>query len=318
MRRAALALTTASCADSAAKKSRGRAERLAGERADVTGGHRGEARMGVHAGAHGGAAERQLVQRRERAADRGEGLIELGHPAADHLPERERRGVLQVRAADHDHAGELLGLAVQRVAQFGDSRDEHVLELLHGGDVHDGREGVVAGLPQVHVVVGMDGPAAAPPGAGQLVGAVGDHFVGVHVALRAGAGLEDDQGELGVEGAVDDLLSGARDELGLVLRQQAELRVGARRRQLEDAERADHRPPPAEPVGADGEVLHGALRLRAPVVPGRDAHLAHAVVLDAPLVAHAGNTTRFVTNVVQPVCRARARGAPTGDAAPRE
>ena len=42
---------------------------------------------------------------------------------------------------------------------------------------------------------------------------------------------------------------------------------------------------------ADGEVLERALRLRAPVVLGRDAHLAHAVVLDAPALVHAGNTT---------------------------
>ncbi len=77
-------------------------------------------------------------------------------------------------------------------------------------------------------------------------------------------------------------VGGARDELGLVLRQPAELLVGPRRRQLEHAERPDHAAAPAEPLRADGEVLQRALRLRAPVALRRDAHLAHAVVLDAP------------------------------------
>src|SRR5450756_2154900 len=161
----------------------------------------------------------------------------------------------------------------------------------------------------------MDRPAGASSGAGQLVGAVGDNFVGVHVALRAGARLEDDQGELGVEGGVDDFVRGAGDELGLVLWQQAELLVGPRRRQLEDAERADDRPSPAEPVGPDGEVLHGALRLRAPVVLGRDAHLAHAVVLRAPLVAPVANTTPFVEKGTRRATRAPGALRPCYDAA---
>ena len=44
-------------------------------------------------------------------ADVREALIELRHPAADLLAERERRRVLQVRAADLDDVGERVALA---------------------------------------------------------------------------------------------------------------------------------------------------------------------------------------------------------------
>ena len=140
----------------------GRPEGPAAELADVTRGHLGEPHVRVHAGAHGGAAQRELVQRRQRSPDRDQRLIKLRHPAADHLPQRERCGILQVGAADHDDAGVLQRLGVERVAQGGDGRDQHVLELLHRGDVHDRGEGVVAGLPEVDVVVGVDRPAGAP------------------------------------------------------------------------------------------------------------------------------------------------------------
>ena len=56
----------------------------------------------------------------------------------------------------------------------------------------------------------------APPA--QLDGAVGDHLVGVHVRLRAAAGLPDAQREVVVELAGDHLVGGLDDALGLVRR----------------------------------------------------------------------------------------------------
>ena len=44
-------------------------------------------------------------------------------------------------------------------------------------------------------------------------GAIGDDFVGVHVGLRAAAGLPDAQGEVIVEFAGDDFVGGLGDEL---------------------------------------------------------------------------------------------------------
>jgi hypothetical protein len=46
-----------------------------------------------------------------------------------------------------------------------------------------------------------------------LDGPVGDHLVGVHVCLGAGARLPHDEGEMVVELTVDDLLGGGGDGL---------------------------------------------------------------------------------------------------------
>jgi hypothetical protein len=50
--------------------------------------------------------------------------------------------------------------------------------------------------------------------AGQLVGAPGDHFVDVHVALGAAAGLPDHQRELVVVLAVEHFVGGLFDQAG--------------------------------------------------------------------------------------------------------
>jgi hypothetical protein len=136
-----------------------------------------------------------------------------------------------------------------RVAQGADVGEQVVDDLLGGGDVHRGREGVVRRLAAVDVVVGVDRLLAAHDAAGELDGAVADHLVDVHVGLRAAAGLPHAQREVVVELAVDDLVGGVDDALDLVPRQLTELAVGQRGGLLEDAERADHRA--GEPVLAD-------------------------------------------------------------------
>ncbi len=80
---------------------------------------------------------------------------------------------------------------------------------------------------------------AAHRAAQHLDGAVGDHLVGVHVGLGAGAGLPDHQREVVVELAVDDLLRGLGDRLAQ-LRVDVALRdVDQRAGLLDDAKRAD-------------------------------------------------------------------------------
>jgi hypothetical protein len=70
----------------------------------------------------------------------------------------------------------------------------------------------------VDVVVGVHGLARTSGLAQQLVGAVGDHLVGVHVGGRPRAGLEDVHHEVGVKVAVGHLLRrlDQRVELGTV------------------------------------------------------------------------------------------------------
>ena len=159
---APLANTSASCAASAANLLRRRHERQAGELGDLRRGALGELGVRVEPGADGGAADGELVEAGQHQLDALEVGVELRDVAAELLAERERHRVLQVRAADLDDVGELLGLRRERVAQARHRRDQLVHDLLGRGDVHRGRERVVRRLRHVHVVVGVDGLLASP------------------------------------------------------------------------------------------------------------------------------------------------------------
>ena len=108
---------------------------------------------------------------------------------------------------------------------------------------------------------------------------VGDHLVGVHVALGAAAGLPDHQREMLVQAPVDDLLRGVPDRFGHVAGEIAQLSIDRGRALLDEAQRPDQGPRQA--LGADLEVLERALGLRSPVPIRRHLDLAHAVPLDA-------------------------------------
>ena len=111
----------------------------------------------------------------------------------------------------------------------------------------------------------------------QLIGAVGNDLVDIHIRLRAAAGLPDGKREVAVERAVKDLVAGSLDGTGAAGVEHAELRIGARRRELHDRERADDLR--RDLLGADAEIFKAALRLRAPVTVGGHTHLAHRIML---------------------------------------
>ena len=88
-----------------------------GEVGDACGDRLGEAFRCVEPGADRGAAGRQFVQARQGRLDPRDVGIELRDVAAELLAERERDGVLQVRAPDLDDVGELLRPSRERVTQ---------------------------------------------------------------------------------------------------------------------------------------------------------------------------------------------------------
>ena len=231
-----------------------------------------ERRRGVEPGADGRAAEGQLAQRAAGLHDHIAVVAEHGAPAADLLPERERHGVLQMRAADLDHIAVLRAQAVKRCRQAADGRQDLLLERDARGHVHGRRERVIRALRAVDVVVRVHERLAQ-----QLIGAVGNDLVDIHIRLRAAAGLPDGKREVAVERAVKDLVAGGLDGTGAAGVEHAELRIGARRRELHDRERADDLR--RDLLGADAEIFKAALRLRAPVTVGRHTHLAHRIML---------------------------------------
>jgi hypothetical protein len=152
-----------------------------------------------------------------------------------------------------------------------------VVDGLDGGDVHGGDEGVVGRLAHVHVVVRVDGVLAAQPPADELDGPVRDHLVDVHVGLGARAGLPDVQREFAVQLAADDFAGDPADQVGLPSGQPPGAGVDDRGSLLDVAvgvvDGLGHA------VVADIEVDQRPLCLRAPVVVGRDLHLAERVAL---------------------------------------
>ena len=74
---------------------------------------------------------------------------------------------------------------------------------------------------------------------GHLDGTVGDHLIGVHVALGAAAGLPDAEREVVVEFPRDDLVGGTADELGLLGGELAKITISQGARFLELPERLD-------------------------------------------------------------------------------
>src|ERR1700758_5119076 len=101
-----------------------------------------------------------------------------------------------------------------------------------------------------------------------------DHFVGVHVGLRAGTGLEYDQRKLVIPSAIDHFLRGADDQIDLFLRKLAELSIGQSCTLLQNSESSNDRPAPAKTLGADRKVQVRALGLSTPEVLGRDMYVS--------------------------------------------
>ncbi len=239
---------------------------------------------GVDARAHRRAAQGQFAQMLFSRPEPLQSVPDLAGVTAEFLSQADGRGVLQVRAPDFEHVVEFRRLLLQRARQFGQGRDQRPLDPFQRRQVNGRRNGVVAGLAAVDVVVGMDQFAAALA-AEQFAGPVGDDLVGVHIGRGARAGLENIQHELPVPLAVNDFLRGLGDGLGQFGIQVAQFLVGQRRVFLDQSQRPDE--PPRKAQVADGKVLHRARGLRAVISGGGHLHRSHGIGLGAKRFVHA-------------------------------
>src|SRR6266849_1627919 len=120
-----------------------RAERQPGELRNFARGALGELGMGVEARADGGAADGEVVEAVESHGDAAAVAVEKIHIAGKFLAESERRGVLQMGAADFYDVRKFPGLDVERVAEIVDGGEEAACGFRGGSDVHGGGKGVV-------------------------------------------------------------------------------------------------------------------------------------------------------------------------------
>ena len=184
---------------------------------------RAELGVGIEAGAHRGAALGQLVKARQRALEPLYGQLHLARPAAYFLAHADGGGIHQVGAADLDHVVPGLRLLEERLVQVLQRRQQHLVGLHRDGHVNGGGNGVVRRLAEVYVVVGVHRVLAAALAGKNLVGAAGDHLIGVHVGRGAGAGLEDIDHELVVQLSLHHLLGSLHDGLGALFVEVAQL-----------------------------------------------------------------------------------------------
>ena len=217
--------------------------------------------MGIQSRAERRAADGKGMDGRQRGAQRRFGKGELGRVAAELLAKGERRGVLQVRAADLEDTGECRRLGLQGRAQPRE-RCQQRSRLQHSGDVHGRREDIVRGLAEVDVVVWMHATRRSEPPAECERCQVGDHLVDVHVALSAGTGLPDGQRKLCLELAGRDARRSRGHGVGLGGVEQAERAIDLRRGTFDLGQRVHdlHR----HALSSNREETAAALGLRPP------------------------------------------------------
>src|SRR5438046_1231070 len=146
-------------------------------------------RVGVEAGARGRAADAELAQlRAPRAKSRRRAAHAFG-PAREFLTERDRHRVLQVGPAGLHAVGVARGLLGDRVGERVELRAERLREL-ERPETHRGGRRVVRRLGHIHVVVWVHVLVGAEAAAQDLVRAVGEDLVHVHVKAHARAGVE--------------------------------------------------------------------------------------------------------------------------------
>src|SRR5882672_10680697 len=101
-----------------------RAEGKSGKLSNFARGAFGKLGMRVEAGANSGAANGEIVEAVESDGDAAAIAVEHIDVAGKFLAKCERRGVLQMRAADFDDVSEFPGFGVEGVAKSFDGGEE--------------------------------------------------------------------------------------------------------------------------------------------------------------------------------------------------
>src|SRR2546427_1169343 len=130
-----------------------RAEGKCGKRGDFAGGALGKFGMSVEAGADGGAANGEVVKAVKSHGDASTIAIKHIDVAGKFLAKSERRGVLQMGAADLDDIRKFFGFGVERVAEIFYGGGGGGRRFPGGGGVR-GRGGRVAwGVGPVYILI---------------------------------------------------------------------------------------------------------------------------------------------------------------------
>ena len=128
------------------------------------------------------------------------------------------------------------------------------------------------------MIVGVNHVVAAFGQSQVLKGTVGDHLIGVHIRGGASAALNDVDHKLLMQLAGNQVITGLGNRGGLLGIDGAQLEVGLGCGLFDKGKRADQLGHVRDRVTGDGEVLHCACGMNAPVRVGRDGLDADEVV----------------------------------------
>ena len=239
--------------------------------------------LDVHSGPDGAATDSQIAQivrgfdyALEATAQRPAVRVEL-------LSKPDRHRVLEVGAAGFQHLVELLPLLPELLCESFE-RLLQTAELAQTGETDRGGNHVVRRLRHVDVIVRMNRRVRAALAAEDLVGAVRQHFVDVHVVRRARARLIDVDDEVLAVLAGENLVCGLHDRVRDLRVEPSRFPVRQRRRALDPHCRVDEGR--QRPQSADWKVLHGAQSLHAVKRVGGNFERAQRILLGASVVAH--------------------------------
>ena len=149
----------------------------------------------VEACSDSSGAEIDLVQKQRGLRQARAIFFDHHRVGAELLPERHRNSILQLSPAHFQHISKLERLARERL-----------LERAHGvhqrsrrtdrRDIDRRRVGVVGGLAEVDMIIGVELPVVTFAVPQDLERPVCDHFVGIHVRGRTRTSLDDVDHEL--------------------------------------------------------------------------------------------------------------------------
>ena len=122
---------------------RRRLKRQAGQFRDAICHRLGKALLRIQSRADRRAALRQQIKPGERIADALAAERDLRGITGKLLAKRNRRCVLQMRAADLHDRGEFARFARQRILEPAERRQQTLVHRARRGDMHRGREGIV-------------------------------------------------------------------------------------------------------------------------------------------------------------------------------
>lgn len=140
---------------------------------------------GVQTSSDGGTTLGKVAEVGEGSLNALDVAVQLSDVARELLAESQGGGILQMSTTDLDDLVELLDLLLESIAKAAQGRQQSVLELENGSDMHGSGERVVGRGGHVDVVVGVDRLLGAHGTPKDLNGTVRDDLVGVHVGLGA-------------------------------------------------------------------------------------------------------------------------------------